>query len=108
MLHECLNTIKLLKIYESDDYINLLIEYQEGGTLADLIINHGSITESQARTILEQLLLAVDFMSLFGLVHRDLKPENILLHYAKFNEKGFDVRIADFGLSTTLKLNTDI
>lgn len=34
LLNECPNTIKLLSIYESDDYINLLLEFQEGGSLS--------------------------------------------------------------------------
>lgn len=36
-LKYCGNTIKLFKIYESDKYLNLLMEYQEGGTLGDIL-----------------------------------------------------------------------
>jgi serine/threonine protein kinase len=34
-LKYCANTLKLLKIYESEKYINFLLEYHEGGTLAE-------------------------------------------------------------------------
>jgi serine/threonine protein kinase len=36
-LRYCGNTTKLLKIYESEKYLNLLLEFQEGGTLGDLL-----------------------------------------------------------------------
>ncbi len=37
ILKLCGSTIKLFKIYESDKYLNLLMEFQEGGTLGDLL-----------------------------------------------------------------------
>jgi serine/threonine protein kinase len=33
----CGNTIKIIKIYESEKYLNLLLEYMEGGTLGDIL-----------------------------------------------------------------------
>lgn len=36
-LKYCGNIIKLIKIYESEKYLNLLLEYQEGGTLGDIL-----------------------------------------------------------------------
>jgi serine/threonine protein kinase len=36
-LRYCGNVIKLYKIYESDKYLNLLLEYQEGGCLGDML-----------------------------------------------------------------------
>ncbi len=36
-LKYCGNIIKLLKIYESDKYLNLLLEFQDGGTLGDTL-----------------------------------------------------------------------
>ena len=79
-LRYCGNTIKLLKIYESDRYLNLLLEYQEGGTLGDMLEKQIKISEEDARMIIAQLLLTLDFMERKKIIHRDLKPENILLH----------------------------
>ena len=100
-LRLCGNTIKLFKIYESERYLNLLLEFQEGGTLGDLLENPTRLSEEDARLIIAQILLSLDFMNQIGLIHRDLKPENVLLNS---RSKGvYDVRIADFGYSVKIE-----
>lgn len=79
----------------------MLIEYQEGGTLLDQVKKQFKYSEFDIRTIMAQLLLAVDFMHKKGVVHRDLKLDNILLSSSEASV--FDVRIADFGLAANLK-----
>lgn len=96
-LRYCGNIIKLLKIYESDKYLNLLLEFQEGGTLGDMLEKQVKVSEEDTRMIVAQLLLTLDFMSRKNIIHRDLKPENILLHSRK--QGVYDIRIADFGFA---------
>jgi serine/threonine protein kinase len=97
VLRLCGNTIKLLKIYESDKYLNLLMEYQEGGTLGDILARQILMGEEDVRMIIAQILLTVDFMHRKRIIHRDLKPENVLMNS---KTRGvFDVRIADFGFA---------
>jgi serine/threonine protein kinase len=48
----CGNTLKLYKIYESDKYLNLLMEYQEGGTLGDKLEKGIAFSEEDARVIM--------------------------------------------------------
>jgi serine/threonine protein kinase len=50
-LKNCANTIKLLKIYESDSYLNLLMEFQEGGTLGDRLEKNVKFTEEESKMI---------------------------------------------------------
>lgn len=50
-LKYCANTLKLFKIFESDKYINLLLEYHEGGTLAEKLERQVKFTEDEARLI---------------------------------------------------------
>eukprot|EP00347_Sterkiella_histriomuscorum_P019567 403341142 len=100
-LELCGNAIKLYKVYESQTQLHMLIEYQEGGTLLDQIKKQIKYTEVDIRTIMAQLLLAVDFMHKKGVVHRDIKLDNILLSSMTLGV--FDVRIADFGLAAHFK-----
>jgi len=58
-----------------------------------------------ASQIFIQILKGVNYLHKQDppLIHRDLKPANILLK--KFDQKGFFVKIADFGLSTIHKFS---
>ena len=48
------------------------------------------MSEIQIKVIMEQLLLALDFIHSKGIAHRDIKPDNILI--------GQDtLKICDFG-----------
>lgn len=51
-LKHCGNTLKLHKIYESDRYLNMLMEFQEGGTLGDALEKRVKINEEEARLIM--------------------------------------------------------
>ncbi|TNV85935.1 hypothetical protein FGO68_gene1963 [Halteria grandinella] len=101
MLKNCGNALKLYKIYESEKYLNLLMEFQEGGTLGEVLAAQAKLTETDVKVITAQILLSLDFMNQKGLVHRDLKPENVLLN-EKSENKVYDIRIADFGFATAI------
>ena len=66
--------------------------------MGELIEKRIKISEGDARIIMAQLLLTVDFMSRKGIIHRDLKPDNLLL--SSKSEGVYDIRIADFGFAT--------
>ena len=97
LLKQCGNVTKLLKIYETDKYLNLLLDYHDGGTLGNLLEKQTVISEADARMIIAQILLTVDFMCRKGMIHRDLKPENILIESLAGGGRSYDIRIADFG-----------
>lgn len=52
MMADCEQSVKLIKIYESDAFVNLMLDYQNGGTLKKLIKKKGNIPEEKARTII--------------------------------------------------------
>lgn len=56
--------------------------------------------EENARLIMAQLFLVLDFMARKSVVHKDLKPDNILLNSR--SPGNFDIRIADFGFATVV------
>ncbi|TNV85852.1 hypothetical protein FGO68_gene16745 [Halteria grandinella] len=105
-LNMCGNTVKLVKLYETDKYLNILMEYQQGGSLGDMLTKQVPFKEDSIRIVMAQLLLSIDFMSRKNIIHRDIKPENILINQS--TGSNLDIRIADFGfaldLSNTLQV----
>eukprot|EP00047_Mylnosiga_fluctuans_P004714 m.236127 g.236127 ORF g.236127 m.236127 type:complete len:242 (-) comp12931_c0_seq1:891-1616(-) len=89
--------IKLYQVISSPTDIFMVMEYVSGGELFDYIINHGKLSEREARSFFQQILSGVDYCHRHMVVHRDLKPENLLL-----DSKG-NVKIADFGLSNIMR-----
>ncbi len=72
----------IVQIFEVDVRASpafLIMEYVEGGTLAQKIGGQPQDPRWSAR-ITEALALAVEEAHRKGIIHRDLKPANVLLH----------------------------
>lgn len=74
------------------DQIYLVMELVDGGTLRDLLREHGPLPVPLAFSILEPMLNALAAAHRAGLVHRDVKPENVLIG------RPGTVKVGDFGL----------
>jgi len=90
------NIVALYDVFDDPSHISLVLEYVSGGELYDEIVKRGSFTESDACTVLRQVLSATEYLHENGIAHRDLKPENLLI---SSESGGLQVKIADFGLS---------
>ena len=64
------------------------------------------VPESWAREIIANTFQAVFFCHSRGVCHRDLKPENILLEFDPNTEKCIDLKLCDFGLSTSYQTSS--
>ena len=91
------NIVRLLDHLENNDYIYIVTEYIEGGTLGHYFKKKKfNFSERQATNIMSQIASGVKYLHQYGIVHRDLKPDNIMI--TQQNEFGV-IKIMDFGLS---------
>lgn len=112
------HVVSLLDVYETDDEIQLVLEYCQGGELYDVI--HAkrrealtspdkaySFSESTAAKIVLQMLKVLTELSSRGIVHRDVKPENILLLSSSLEGSDICAKLSDFGTSRELHPEID-
>ncbi|CAD8059983.1 unnamed protein product [Paramecium sonneborni] len=93
------NIIQLVDLYEGENTFYLILEYLEGKSLHELLIQRQSIFEQeQIQIIIKLILQSIDYMHSQGIMHRDLKPENIMF---KKNNQLQSLKIVDFGLATS-------
>lgn len=109
MLKDNPNVIDLIDVYETDDEVQMVLEYCGGGELFDYIQRKRTKSapyaqsEVQAAKITEQMLSVLNDLHGRGIVHRDVKPENLLLTTSGGNE----VKICDFGIARLLQDDCD-
>ncbi|KAL8473137.1 hypothetical protein ACS0TY_030101 [Phlomoides rotata] len=95
------NLIQFYDAYEDHENVYVVMELCEGGELLDRILSRGGkYTEVDAKNVMIQILNAVSFCHLQGVVHRDLKPENFLFTTKEENSL---LKAIDFGLSDYVK-----
>jgi len=101
------NVLRLLEVFNTDDYIYMITEFLGGGELFHKIVERGiDYSERDAAKIMKQVIDGVFHLHEEGIAHRDLKPENLLcsekvetVDDVTYNP--FRIVIADFGLSKT-------
>ncbi|XP_022222395.2 serine/threonine-protein kinase SIK3 isoform X3 [Drosophila obscura] len=84
---------RLYEVMESQSMIYLVTEYAPNGEIFDHLVANGRMKEPEAARVFMQLISAVHYCHLRGVVHRDLKAENVLL------DKDMNIKLADFGFS---------
>ncbi|KAJ7213011.1 kinase-like domain-containing protein [Mycena pura] len=90
------NICAFLEFYEnSDESLDIVLEFVDGGDLAEFIQSRGGLTDWMSRHITFQMCKAVAYIHSRAITHRDLKPENILLTL----DNPPIVKVADFGMA---------
>ena len=94
------NITKLFGAWRTRDTLNILMEYADGGTLADVIKARSGLTRVfDEDTVLDwfvQITSALVHMHERSIIHRDLKAHNIFLTSRNI------VKVGDFGISKVL------
>src|SRR5205085_10271062 len=80
-----------------DPVAYLVMEYLDGGSLGDMLKEHGKLPLPLVTDIVEQICLAVGNAHRLGVIHRDLKPDNIWLQ--PDGRGGYIAKVLDFGLA---------
>ena len=93
------NIIRLYNMKETENEIQILLEYAEKGSLFDLIQKTNGLDELKAFEYFIQIVNAVYFLHQNNIIHRDIKPENILI------DENNALKLCDFGWAKELNVN---
>ena len=87
------NIVNMLDVGIDGDKRYIVMEFVDGQTLKEMILQRGTIHPDTAIRMTIRILAAVDHAHRNGIVHRDIKPQNILV-----DNQG-RVKVADFGIA---------
>jgi len=99
------NIVKYYEHYDNEKFVFIILEYCSGGNLFDAIIADDCLSEERSKTLVAQLLGALEYCHGNLIAHRDLKPENLLLDSRgnlKLADFGFAKHISNTGQTSTL------
>ena len=90
--------VTLHEVAEVDDWFLLVLEYIQGGSLADRLSE--PMSPRSAARLTEAIARAVHHIHLCGQLHLDLKPSNILLDgHAGAGWEAMTPKVSDFGIA---------
>jgi len=90
------NIVNIYDVGEEDHILYMVMEYIDGLTLKEYIMQNGPLQVEESIEIMKQLTDAIAHAHANGLIHRDIKPQNILVdHYG-------NVKVTDFGIAIAL------
>ena len=71
--------VPIYSVGETEALVYTVMQYLEGGSLADHVRPTGRMTVHDTVRVLLELAEVLDYVHRQGVVHRDIKPENVLL-----------------------------
>ncbi|KAK7313821.1 hypothetical protein VNO77_39023 [Canavalia gladiata] len=91
----------LYSYFETEKYYCLIMEFCSCGSLHSLRLKQPNkhFTEEATRFYCSEILLALEYLHMLGIVYRDLKPENVLVR-----DEGH-IMLSDFDLSLRCSVN---
>jgi len=82
-----------------DNEVVFTMDLVRGGTVTDLLRDHGPLPMEYTAVLLDQLLQALAAVHAAGVIHRDVKPANLLLEVTGRGRP--HLRLGDFGVAAT-------
>ena len=90
------NVVQVYDVGEDERGLFIVMEFVDGGTLADELRRRGRLPPAEAVAVGVQLCSALEAAHAERLVHRDIKPQNVL------RRPDGRVKLADFGIARSL------
>ncbi|XP_053113992.1 serine/threonine-protein kinase PLK4 isoform X2 [Hemicordylus capensis] len=91
--------LELYNYFEDSNYVYLILEMCHNGEMSRYLKNRKNpFTEEQVRDFMRQIITGMLYLHSHGILHRDLTLSNLLL------TNNLNIKIADFGLATQLRM----
>ncbi|XP_008266169.2 serine/threonine-protein kinase PLK4 isoform X1 [Oryctolagus cuniculus] len=91
--------LELYNYFEDNNYVYLVLEMCHNGEMNRYLKNRMKpFSENEARHFMYQIITGLLYLHSHGILHRDLTLSNLLL------TRNMNIKIADFGLATQLKM----
>jgi len=107
--------LKIYEFYQQEKYFYLITEFCQNGDLFDKISQvNGPFHEYTAAGIIYQLISAIFYCNVNGILHRDIKAESILIESIdKVNFEGdlvekINIRLSDFSSARSFTENKNL
>lgn len=97
--------IRIYEVYNDTKNFYLITEFCEGGDIFSIIQRQEEFSEKIAARLMKQVVNAVLYCHLNGIVHRDIKADNVLLLHNDINSP---VKLIDFGISVKFEKDTKL
>jgi serine/threonine protein kinase len=73
------NIVAVLRFFEANGTAYMVMDYEQGSSLGDILRDAGTLPEHEIHEILFPLLDGLDRVHRAGFLHRDIKPDNIYI-----------------------------
>ena len=94
------NIVTIFDVGEWNERPFIVMEHLAGGSLENVLREHGAQPPGQVLQWLEQAARALDAAHSNGIVHRDVKPANLLL------DRDGNLHVADFGIASATGMDS--
>ncbi|XP_054845872.1 serine/threonine-protein kinase PLK4 isoform X2 [Eublepharis macularius] len=91
--------LELYNYFEDSNYVYLILEMCHNGEMSRYLKNRKKpFSEEEVRNFMHQIITGMLYLHSHGILHRDLTLSNLLL------TNNMNIKIADFGLATQLRM----
>jgi len=92
------NIVQVIDVFEENKTAYFVMEYLEGGSLEDLLVHDGAMTEQKTKETILPIINAMETIHKADLLHLDIKPANIMLR------RDQTPVLIDFGISKYMEI----